>query len=93
MIKSFKCRESQRIFTRIGSRKLPVDIQKTALRKLTIIHAALSLNDLCVPPSNYLKQLKGNKKGKYSIRINNQWRICFEWRENNAYNIEIIDYH
>jgi len=93
MIKSFKCKETQKIFTRIRSRKLPVEIQKTALRKLTIIHAAMSLDDLRIPPSNFLKQLKGKMKGKHSIRINDQWRICFKWREDNAYNVEIIDYH
>lgn len=93
MIKSFKCKETEKIFKRVGSRKFSIEVQKIALRKLTIIHASTSLNDLRVPPSNYLKQLKSSMKGKYSIRINNQWRICFEWRENNAYNVKIIDYH
>lgn len=93
MIKSFKCKETKKIFERVGSRKFSTEIQKIALRKLTIIHASTSFNDLRTPPSNHLKQLKGRMKGEYSIRINNQWRICFEWIENNAYNVKIIDYH
>lgn len=93
MIKTFKCKETERLFHRIKSRKLPTDIQKTALRKLNMIHAAVSINDLRIPPSNHLEQLKGHRKGKYSIRINDQWRICFNWNNNNAYDLEIIDYH
>lgn len=93
MIKSFKSKETEKIFYRIQSRKLPLKIQNVALRKLIMIHAATSINDLRIPPSNHLEQLKGNRKGQYSIRINDQWRICFIWKENNAYEIEILDYH
>lgn len=93
MIKSFKCKEAEKIFNRIGSKKLPRHIQERVLRKLSMMHAATSLNDLRVPPSNHLEQLKGRMKGKYSIRINNQWRICFLWEENGAYEVEITDYH
>ncbi len=93
MIKSFKCKETEKIFNRVKSTKLPHTIQKVALRKLVMIHAAVTINDLRIPPSNRLEQLKGNKKGLYSIRINDQWRICFKWEGNNAYDLEIIDYH
>ncbi len=93
MIKKFRCKETEKIFKRNFSRKLPVDIQRVALRKLNIINAAVSIKDLLIPPSNHLKELKGNRKGQYSIRINNQWRICFKWVENDAYDLEIIDYH
>ena len=93
MIKKFRCKETEKIFKRNFSRKLPVDIQRVALRKLNIINAAVSIKDLLIPPSNHLKELKGNRKGQYSIRINNQWRICFKWFENDAYDLEIIDYH
>ncbi|PIR12840.1 plasmid maintenance system killer [Candidatus Falkowbacteria bacterium CG11_big_fil_rev_8_21_14_0_20_39_10] len=93
MIKSFKCREAQKIYNREYSRKLPQKIQKTAIRKLWMINAAASLSDLRLPPANCLEPLKGGRKGQYSIRVNDQWRICFKWAEGDAYNIEIIDYH
>ncbi len=93
MIKSFKNKEAEKIFNRTKSLKLPADIQKIALRKLVMVHAAVSINDLRIPPSNHLEQLKGDKKGTHSIRINNQWRICFKWIQNDAYDVEIIDYH
>jgi len=93
MIKKFRCKETEKIFKRNFSRKLPVDIQRVALRKLNIINAAVSIKDLLIPPSNHLKELKGKRKGQYSIRINNQWRICFKWVENDAHDLEIIDYH
>ena len=93
MIKSFKCLETKKIFNRIKSLKFPLAIQKVAQRKLDMIHAAISINDLRVPPANHLEALKGNKKGKYSIRINDQWRIIFKWEQCNAFDIEIIDYH
>lgn len=93
MIKSFNFQETERLFKRILSRKLPLLIQKTALRKLEMINAAISINDLRIPPSNHLKILKGNNQNIYSIRINDQWRICFKWNQNNAYDVEIIDYH
>jgi proteic killer suppression protein len=93
MIKSFKSREAEKIFNREYSLKLPSDIQRTALRKLLMIHAAVSINDLRIPPANHLERLKGNRQGKYSIRINEQWRICFTWRQSDAYEVEIEDYH
>lgn len=93
MIKVFRCKETKKLFNRIKSKKFPADIYKTALRKLIMIHAAASLNDLRIPPSNRLEQLKGDRKGQYSIRINDKWRICFKWVANDAYDVEIVDYH
>ena len=93
MIKSFKCKETEQIFQRYFSRKLPQNIQKIAMRKLWILDAADKLNDLKVPPSNYLEHLKGDRKGQKSIRINKQWRICFKWRDGNSFDVEIADYH
>ncbi len=93
MINSFKCKETEKIFSRNYSKKFPVIIQRSALRKLRMLNRARNLNDLRVPPGNKLESLKGNRKGQMSIRINDQWRICFEWRDNNAHNVEIVDYH
>ncbi|MFA6992474.1 MAG: type II toxin-antitoxin system RelE/ParE family toxin [Candidatus Gracilibacteria bacterium] len=93
MIENFRCKETESIFYGYRSKKIPWDIQRTALRKLLMIHAAISINDLKIPPSNHLKKLHGKRKGQYSIRINNQWRICFLWHEKNVYDLEIIDYH
>ena len=93
MIKSFSSKETEKIFAREFSKKLPRDIQRTALRKLTYLHSAVSINDLRIPPSNYLEKLKGDREGQYSIRINDQWRICFKWIDNDAYDVEITDYH
>jgi len=93
MIKSFKCKKTEKLFHRNTLQNLPQDLQKIGHRKLLIIDAATNINDLKIPPGNELEKLKGNKKGLYSIRINKQWRICFEWKNNDAYNIEIIDYH
>jgi proteic killer suppression protein len=93
MIKSFKCKETEKIFKRFFSRKLPHDIQRTALRKLRMLNRAIKLNDLKVPPSNHLEALHGNRKGQHSIRINDQWRICFKWSDGEAGNVEITDYH
>jgi proteic killer suppression protein len=93
MIKSFKDKETEKIFNRQVSRKLPGDIQQVALRKLRMINRAIRLNDLRVPPNNRLEKLKGNRSGQYSIRINDQWRICFIWEEPDAYDVEIVDYH
>ncbi|PIQ77378.1 plasmid maintenance system killer [Candidatus Peregrinibacteria bacterium CG11_big_fil_rev_8_21_14_0_20_46_8] len=93
MIKHFKCRETEKIFHTIGSQKFPDNIQKRALIKLTALHACTSINDLRIPPSNHLEQLRGNRRGQHSIRINEQWRICFIWLNNNAYEVEIVDYH
>ena len=93
MIKSFKCKETQKIFKGIFSKKLPQEIQRRALINLYEIDAAANVSDLKIPPSYYLEQLSGDRKGQYSIRINQQYRICFEWQDNNAYNVEIVDYH
>jgi len=93
MIQSFKCQETENIFNRIFSKKFPNDIQHVALRKLRMLNRASILNDLRVPPSNRLEQLKGRRKGQHSIRINNQWRVCFTWQNGNAFDVEIVDYH
>ncbi len=93
MIKSFKDAETEKIFRREFSRKLPVDIQTAALRKLRMLSNAVTLTDLRIPPANRLEKLSGDREGQHSIRINDQWRICFEWREGSAYNVEITDYH
>ncbi len=93
MIKSFRGKETEKIFCRKHSQKLPSDIQRTALKKLWMLDAAPDLNSLKVPPSNRLEVLKGDRKGQYSIRINKQWRICFRWKSGNAFDVEIVDYH
>ena len=93
MIKSFKCAETEKIFNRAFSRKLPNDIQRIALRKLRILNRSIDLTDLRLPPANHLEALHGNRKGQHSIRINKQWRICFVWRGGDAFDVEIVDYH
>jgi len=93
VIESFASEESKKIFLGIVSTKLPKDIQRTARRKLIYLDDAEDLQDLLAPPGNRLEKLKGNRSGQYSIRINDQWRICFEWSDNNAKNVEIVDYH
>jgi len=93
MIKSFADKEAKKIFGREFSRKLPNDIQRITRRKLEILDAAESLNDLRVPPANRLEKLSGNRVGQHSIRINDQWRVCFVWRGEDAYEVEIVDYH
>ena len=93
MIKSFKCKETEKIFNGNISKKLPHDIQRRAIIKLRSLDVAESVSDLKLPPANFLEQLKGDRKGQYSIRINQKYRICFEWVQNAAYNIEIVDYH
>jgi proteic killer suppression protein len=93
VIKSFKDAETQKIYQRERSRKLPPEIQQIALRKLRMINNAINLNDLRVPPANRLEKLSGDREGQYSIRINDQWRICFEWQGSDAFNVEITDYH
>jgi proteic killer suppression protein len=93
VIKSFKDAEAEKIYRRQPSRKLPHDIQQVILRKLRMLNNAVSLNDLRIPPANRLEKLAGSRAGQFSIRINDQWRICFEWQEGNVYQIEIVDYH
>ena len=93
MIKSFKDKETEKVYSREGSNKLPRDIQQVALRKLRMINNAKNLNDLRIPPANTLEKLRGDREGQHSIRINDQWRICFTWQEGDAYDVEITDYH
>lgn len=93
MINSFKDPEAERVFALQVSRKLPRDIQQVALRKLRMLNNALTLNDLRIPPANRLEKLTGERAGQYSVRINDQWRICFEWRDGHVYEVEIVDYH
>jgi len=93
VIKSFKDAETEKLYHRERSRKLPSDIQQVALRKLRMINNAINLKDLRIPPANRLEKLAGDREGQYSIRINDQWRICFEWRNSDAFNAEITDYH
>ena len=93
MIRSFRCKETEGLFGRRLSRRLPGDVQRVAQRKLAILDAADVLEDLRIPPANRLEKLHGKREGQYSIRINDQWRLCFVWREGNAYDVEIADYH
>ena len=93
MIKSFKCKETEKIYNRTFSKKLPQEIQRAGYKKLLMLDAAFELNDLKVPPSNYLEKLSGDRDGMYSICVNNQYRICFAFDGSNAKQVEIIDYH
>jgi len=93
VIRSFKCKETEKIFNRIYTKKFPTEMQRIALRKLRMLNRAENLNDLKVPPGNRLKALKGRRKGHYSIRINDQWRICFLRQDKNAVDVGINDYH
>jgi proteic killer suppression protein len=93
MIRSFVSRETEKLFRRQFSKKLPHDIQRRARIKLEILDAVERVDDLRIPPSNRLEKLSGDREGQYSIRINEQWRICFEWYNGDAYQVEIVDYH
>jgi proteic killer suppression protein len=93
MIKSFRDRDTERLFARQAALRLPPTIQRVAQRKLAMLDAADQLADLRVPPGNRLEQLTGDRIGQHSIRINDQWRIGFQWRDGNAYDVEIVDYH
>jgi proteic killer suppression protein len=93
MIKTFHDAETEKVFSREFSRKLPTDIQQVALRKLRMLNNARNINDLRVPPANRLEKLHGDRKGQHSIRISQKWRVCFTWRDGNAYDVEITDYH
>lgn len=93
MIRNFKCKETEKLFSRRFSRKLPESIQRIARRKLEILDAAEALDDLFMTPANRLEKLHGDRKRQYSIRINDQWRICFAWRDGRAFDVEIVDYH
>ena len=93
MITSFADKETERIWSGRRSRKLPADIQTRALHKLNLIDAAETIEDLKSPPSNRLHELKDNRAGQHSVSINMKWRICFHWKDGNAYDVEIVDYH
>jgi proteic killer suppression protein len=93
MIRNFADKETEKLFNRQFSGKLPPEMQHTARLKLEILDAAERLDDLRIPPSNRWEKLSGDRTGQYSIRINKQWRICFEWRDNGPYEVEIVDYH
>lgn len=93
MIRSFACKETRRLFGREKVRKIPSDLQRVALRKLRMLDAAVSLEDLKIPPANRLEKLKGRREGQYSIRINDQWRICFRFQNLEVTDVEIVDYH
>ena len=93
MIKNILCKETKKIWDCFRSSKLPQDIQQTARRKLRMLNNAKTIEDLRIPPVNHLEKLFGDREGQYSIRINKQWRICFEWQNDIASNVEIVDYH
>ena len=92
MIKLFKCKDTEKLFNDIGVKRFR-SISRTARIKLEVLNAAISLQSLRVPPGNRLEQLKDNRSGQHSIRINDQWRICFIWSEENVFDVEIVDYH
>ena len=93
MIRSFRCQETEKVYQREISRRLPQDIQRVAMRKLWMLDAATDLNALRVPPANRLEALHGNRRGQHSMRINQQWRVCFRCQDGDAYDVEIVDYH
>ncbi|WP_309387533.1 type II toxin-antitoxin system RelE/ParE family toxin [Cerasicoccus frondis] len=93
MIKGFASKDTEKLWNGSRCRSIPSDIQQRALQKLRFLDAAESVNDLRIPPSNHLEQLRGARAGQWSIRINIQWRICFKWEDGNARDVEIVDYH
>jgi len=93
MIKSFRDKETEKIFNRYFTGKLPKTIQNNARKKLVMLDSVTEMGDLRVPPGNRLEALKGDRKGQHSIRVNDQWRICFKWKDGNSYDVEITDYH
>lgn len=93
MIRSYGDKDTQAVAERRCAPKLPEDIQRRAQRKLMILNNATNLDDLRIPPGNRLKALSGDRAGQHNIRLNNQWRVCFVWRDGNAYQVEIVDYH
>jgi toxin HigB-1 len=92
MIASFRDKETERLW-RTGRSRIPADVQRRAFRKLAILNAAITLDNLKVPPGNHLEALRGDREGQQSIRVNEQYRICFVWRDGNAFDVEIVDYH
>jgi proteic killer suppression protein len=93
LIRSFADRNTLRVFQRLHVKRFSFDIQRMAYRKMLLIDAAESISDLRIPPGNRLEKLVGNRDGQYSIRINEQWRLCFKWKGNAAFDVEIADYH
>jgi proteic killer suppression protein len=93
MIRSFRSRDAEALFNRQAIVRLPAEIQRAALRKLRMLNRAGTLQDLRVPPGNRLEALKRNREGQHSIRINDQWRICFRWEQGDAHDVDIVDYH
>jgi len=93
MITTFKCKETAKVYVREFSKKLPQDIQRVAYRKLLMIDSAIDVEDLRIPPANRLEKLSGDREGQYSIRVNKQYRICFNWENGFALNVELVDYH
>jgi toxin HigB-1 len=93
VIRSFRSRETEMVWRGEPSRRLPSDIQQVARRKLRMLNNAQNLQDLRIPPNNRLEALRGDRKGQHSLRINDQWRICFRWRQGDAHDVEIVDYH
>lgn len=93
MIRSFRCRETEKVFRRHVSRRFPFEVQQRAFMKLNALDVATRLEDLRMPPSDRLEALQGDRRGQWSIRINDKWRICFRWHEGNAEQVEIVDYH
>lgn len=93
MISTFGSKETEEIWNLESVKHIPKEVQKIGLRKLVMLHKSLDINDLRIPPANRLEKLKGDREGQYSIRINDQWRICFLWNNGNAYEVEIVDYH
>jgi toxin HigB-1 len=93
MIASFRDKETERLWQSGKSRRLPGDLQLRAFKKLAILNAAVTLDNLRVPPGNQLEALRGNRAGQHSIRVNDQYRVCFVWREGNALEVEVVDYH
>ncbi len=93
MIKTFRDKETEYLFNRLASRRFPANLHQTMWRKLAILNAAERLDDLHIPPGNRLEKLSGKRAGQYSIRVNDQWRLCFQWQAGDAYEVEITDYH
>ena len=93
MIQTFKCKETARLFEEGFSRRFPTSIIKPAIIRLVMLNNSGKLDDLRIPPSNHLEKLSGDREGDYSIRINGKYRVCFKWQENNAHDVEIVDYH
>jgi toxin HigB-1 len=93
MIESFKDKKTESIWNQVKVKGVPIEIQKIGLRKLIMISSSINVDDLRIPPANHLEKLKRDREGQYSIRINDQWRICFRWINGNALDVEIVDYH